>query len=405
MRHRTHLIGPFLCGSASWILANGTVSLIPLYAMERGASATGSGLVLSFDYLCLTLGTATGALLPRGFSHRRALVAVCGVLAAVVCLLVSRTSTLAAFAAASGAAWFLAGSVSTQATLLVGLAAPAEERGRALGTLGMSSGVGSIVGGLGAGWLAGRLGFSAAFQGIGAACVLMILGGLLAVEPQASGAVPAGTQGSVVAVREDRGRWTLPHLVAALGVGFLLLLGADFLISLANATAVLGRALLMRHQGFDKLAINTTQSMSGVVALTLPLMLGWLSDRIGRRWILAGSYLAVSVGLLVLAGAHAFWQFGTFACLIAFLSVTLGVGPAFVLDVVPRENAARAVSLFQSTYWAGNIAGTAVLGLAFQRVGTVAPVVCGALFPALGVLFLFLIKLREGVRPRQASPG
>ncbi|HTZ51359.1 MAG TPA: MFS transporter, partial [Spirochaetia bacterium] len=377
------------CGSASWILANSTVSLIPLYAMERGASAAGGGLVLSFAYLCLTLGTATGALLPREFSHRRFLVAACGVLAAVACLLVSRTTTLATFAAASGASWFLAGSVATQATIMTGLAAPAGERGRALGTVGMTGGLGSVIGGLGAGWLADRCGFASVYQGIAVVCVLMIAGGLLAVE--------APTSTVARATGQARGFPRPRDIVAAFGVGFLLLLSANLLLSLTNASAVLGRALRMNQQGFPKLSINVTQSISGVVSLSLPLVLGWLSDRIGRKWILAGSYLVVSMGLLVLAWSHAFCQFGLFAALIAFLSVSLGIGPAFVLDVVPGRNAARGVSIFQSVFWGGNIAGTALLGLVYQRLGTVVPVIAAALLPVLGIGFLLPVR-RTGAR-------
>ncbi|HET6452102.1 MAG TPA: MFS transporter [Spirochaetia bacterium] len=393
---RNYLVGPFLCGAASWVLANGTVSLIPLYAMERGASTSGSGLVLSFAYLCLTLGTATGALLPRGFSHRRLLVTGYGVLAALVSFLASRTTSLAGFAAAIGGTWFLAGAAATQATILTGMAAPAGQRGRALGTVGMTGGLGSIIGGLGAGWLAQRFGFAAVFQGMTAVSVIMIAGGPLAVEVRGRAdttdmATIAGTPG--------------PRRAAVLGAGFLLLLAANFLVSLTNAAAVLGRSLRMNEMGFPKLTINVTQSMSGVVSLALPLLLGWLSDRVGRRWILAGSYLMVSAGLLVLASAHAFWQFGIYAGMIASLSVSLGIGPAFVLDVVSRENAARSVSLFQSVFWGGNIAGTAVLGLFFQRMGTVTPVLAAAVLPAMSIALLLLIRPRDPGRVRRTASG
>jgi MFS family permease len=396
---RRFLVGPFLCGCACWILANGTVTLLPLYAMERGASPSGGGLFLAFAYLCLALGTATGAVLPKGFHHRRALIMGCGILASLLSLLVSRTTGLVGFAAASGASWFLAGSVVTQATILVGLAAPGGERGTALGILGMTSGVGSILGGLGVGWLAVRFGFSSVFLGISAVCLLMVAGGFLSVEsggplsgplPQASRA-PARAGGSGSPTLTSKGR----QAVVALGFGFFLLLASNLLMSVTNSTAILGRALRMDQYGFSKLTISVTQSMSGVVSLTVPLVLGWLSDKIGRRWILVGSYLVVSAGLLVLASAQAFWQFGLFAVLIGFLSVCLGLGPAFVLDVVPPGSAARGVSLYQTTFWAGNIIGTAALGLAYERLGTTAPVIAASFFPLAGIIFLLLIRRRS----------
>ena len=289
---RRYLVGPFLCGCACWILANGTVTLLPLFAMERGASPSGGGLFLAFAYLCLALGTGTGAVLPRSFHHRRALIIGCGMLASILSLLVSRTTGLVGFAAASGASWFLAGSVATQATILVGLAAPAGERGTALGILGMTSGIGSILGGLGVGWLAVRFGFASVFMGTSGVCLLMVAGGFLSVETG-----PRDSSGPALA---SRGRQAL----VALGVGFFLLLASNLLMSVTNSTAILGRALRMDQFGFSKLTISVTQSMSGAVSLTVPLVLGWLSDRIGRRWIMVSSYLVVSAGLLVLASSR-----------------------------------------------------------------------------------------------------
>jgi len=91
--------------------------------------------------------------------------------------------------------------------------------------------------------------------------------------------------------------------------------------------------------------------------------------------------------------------------MIASLSVSLGIGPAFVLDVVSRENAARSVSLFQSVFWGGNIAGTAVLGLFFQRMGTVTPVLAAAVLPAMSIALLLLIRPRDPGRVRRTASG
>ena len=377
---KKYLVGPFLCAFAAWAVGNGTVALLPLYAIERGASAAGSGLFLAFAFGCLALGTLAPGLLPKRFAHRRALLIASGILWVIVSLLTSRTTTLLAFAAASGAAYFLAGIVFSQATVLAGLAAPAPERGTAMGILGMTNGLGALVGGLGAGWLADRFGFAGVFLGAAAVCLLIVAGGLLSVEsPPAEGEAPAG----------------VPRPVAALGAALILLVASQFLLSVTNSTANLGRSLCMDQQGFSKLAINSTQSVSGAVALCLPLVLGWLSDRVGRKWILVGSYLVSAAGLVVLALSTALWQFYMFAVLNAFLSVPFGVGPAYVMDVVPRESAARGVSIFQTLNWVGNIGGMAAGGLAAQRSGIAVPVLYSALFPVAGVVLLLLIRKRH----------
>jgi MFS family permease len=379
---KKYLAGPFLCSFAAWAVGNGTIALLPLYAIERGASAAGSGLFLAFAFGCLALGTFAPGLLPKRFAQRRVLLAASGALSALLFLLISRTTALLPFVAGSGAAFFLAGIVFSQATVLTGLAAPEQERGTAMGILGMTNGLGALVGGLGAGWLAVRFGFGGVFVGASAVCLLIVAGGLLSLESSPSPeAAPAGS------IRP----------AAALGAALILIVTAQLLLSVTNSTANLGRSLVMDQQGFSKLAINSTQSVSGVVALCLPLALGWLSDRVGRKWILVGSYLVSAVGLVVLALSTTLWQFYLFAALNAFLSVPFGVGPAYVMDVVPRENAARGVSIFQAANWVGNIVGMAAGGLAAQRLGIAAPVLYSALFPVAGVVLLLFI--RQARRP------
>jgi len=151
----------------------------------------------------------------------------------------------------------------------------------------------------------------------------------------------------------------------------------------------------MNSGGFSKSAITLTASIQGLVALCFPLFLGWLSDRIGRRWILIATYLVTSASLVLLAFSRTAWQFYVFAGLSSFISIPFAVGPAYVMDIVPRESAARGVSLFQSMFWAGNIVGMAAGGLAFNKLGTSAPLLFSSLFPIAGVILLLLIRERR----------
>ena len=66
---RQYLVGPFVCTFITWTYGNGTVPLLPLYAVDRGASPAGTGLFLAFLFLCLALGTAAAGLLPKRFAH------------------------------------------------------------------------------------------------------------------------------------------------------------------------------------------------------------------------------------------------------------------------------------------------------------------------------------------------
>jgi MFS family permease len=410
---KKYLLGPFLCTFAVWTVGNGTLALVPLYAMERGASAAGSGLFMAFAFLCLALGTFASGLLPKRFAHRRMLLVTTGVLWVFLFLLNSRTTTLFAFAAGCGASYFLGGIVFAQAAVLTGLAAPTQERGAAFGILGMTNGLGGLVGGVGSGWLADRFGFVGLWEGAAAAAVLIIVGGLLSVEspveqpleslaqpeqPEQPGqparpAQPAQSGGPSLRSNETTNQ--------AAGIALLLLLGVNLFLAFTNSTANLGRSLVMDQHGFSKLTISLTQSVSGMAGLGLSFTLGWLSDKVGRRWVLVGSCALTGAALLVLGFSRLLWQFYAFAALMAFLSVPTAIGPAYLMDVVPRQSAARGVSFFQGVFWAGNIVGLVALGAAFERLGTVAPILYSALFPAAGIVLLLLIRTRR--IPTEAS--
>jgi MFS family permease len=398
---RKYLVGPFLCTLAGWMVGNGTVALLPLYAIERGASPAGSGLMLAFAFGCLALGTFAPSLLPKHSVHRRALLVGSGILWVLLCLLVSRTTTLLPFAAGCGGFYFIGGVVFTQATVLTGLAAPEKERGTAFGIMGMTNGLGSLIGGFGVGWLADRFGFAGVFEGAAVISLLCVVGGLLSVEiPRTASLAEQGavvTAGKEAPTDDGLRPEGFVRPAGALSTGLVLLLIANLLLSVTNSTTNLGRSLMMDQYGFSKLTINLTQSVSGAVGLCISLAVGWLSDRVGRRSVMVGAFLLTSAGLLILRFSQQLWHFYVFSSLTAFISVTMAVGPAYLMDVTPRESTARGVSLFQAAFWVGNIAGMVILGWAFEHLGNAAPILASVLLPLAGIVFL--LSIRKGHVP------
>jgi predicted MFS family arabinose efflux permease len=353
--------------------------------MERGASESMSGLFLAFAFLCLALGTVATGLLPKDFRNRKWLIAASGLLMVGLTWLTSYTTTLMQFAGTIGLTWFLAGVVFSQAATLTGLAADSADRGVAFGILGMSSGFGSLIGGLGVGYLADRLGFAGVFGSLTAFNSLIVIGGLLSVEsPAAPTPAPANSTGA-----------SQPARRATIGGLLVLLLVSQFLLAITNGAGSLGRSIAMSSLGFSKSTITLTVSIQGVVGIGFPLALGWLSDKMGRRGILIAIYLVTSTSLVLLAFSRAAWHFYVSVGLFTFLSFSLSVGPAYVVDIVPREGTAIGVSLFQSMFWAGSIVGMAVSGFAFDRLGTTAPILFSCIFPIAGVILLLLIRERR----------
>ena len=280
---RKYLVGPFIILLAAWTYGAGIVPLLPLYASDLGASKTLSGLSLAFCFACITVGNALPALLPRTFRHRRLLLIACGIPFVVLIGLCGCLTTVIQLTLVTGMAWLLGGVLFSQTATLVGLAAPQRERGTAFGILAVPQSIGTVISGALLGVVVDRLGYKAMFVGLGVFCTLTILGGLLCVEPGAS--PPAEASNEPATNRRP------------IGGLLILLFVAQLLIAVTNGPASLGRPLIMNDAGFSRTAITLTGSVGGLISLGLPLFLGWLSDRLGRRWILVASCIPTAADL------------------------------------------------------------------------------------------------------------
>jgi len=323
----------------------------------------------------------TSGMLPETFRHRKLLLVASGVPFIVLTWLTGRVANVLQLAIVTGVIYLAAGVILSQATVLVGLEAGSEDRGTALGILGMTNGLGGLVGGLGVGYIADLFGYRGVFGSLAVFCILILIGGLVSIEPPAS---------SPSRARVERAAGGGP-----LGGMLIFLLAATVLVAVTIGPGNLGRSLSMNARNFSRSAITLTAAIQGAVSIGFPLLLGWLSDRIGRRWIIVATFLAVSSSLVLLAFSRSLWQFAVFAVLYAFISVPLGIGPAYVVDIVHSRNVAKGVSIFQAMFWVGSITGMAFTGYAFEKLGIPIPVLVSAFFPIVGAILLLFIREKQ----------
>jgi MFS family permease len=126
--------------------------------------------------------------------------------------------------------------------------------------------------------------------------------------------------------------------------------------------------------------------------LPLPLLLGLLSDRVGRKRFLTLCFLSATAGLLGLVFSTSLWHFWITSTLITVSFITGAIGTALVTDIVPQESLGRGLSLFGATNWIGGILGCAGAGYAVQHFGPVSTFVAGALLPLMAVGLLIAIR-------------
>lgn len=372
------LFGLVVCDCIVFTMGNGTLPLLPIYAKVLGASSATEGIYVALAYLCLAIGTVIGGRLSDRLQSRRSLLVLAGALLVPLQALMGLTRNVFQLIATTGLLWLVAGVTLATVGAIAGREADAAQRGKVFGFIGVSAGVGSLVGGLTIGPIVDAWGYPTMFFVLACLTVLIPITALLTVKE---------TQQEPASKLR-----TVPHPASFIGVAILLLLAAQLLGWVANGAGNMGRSISMNELKFSNTAITVTAAIGGLLSLPLPLALGWLSDRIGRKKVLIASYVAGTACLLILSVSQKLWQFWLVAALLSLLAVSMSVGPALVADIVRRERVGTAVSLFQSAQWLGTIVGFVYSGFAFQSLGIRSALAVASIAGVLAIVAALLIR-------------
>jgi MFS family permease len=389
---KKQLTALLLCSIVYWTVGNGIVPLLPVFTESLGADTAMAGYSLSVAYLALAAGAmAAGWLVGRVRSLRRLLV-LSTLLSPPFLFLMGQATNIVQLVICMSLIMFLGGLGIALISILAGYSAGEQERGRVFGALAVTGSVGMLLGGLGAGPATDAWGYPGLFAAGAAFSLLNPLLSLLVEDPPAAAQAGATAAPSPEAVGEKPG----------LGNGFWLLFLAAVVAMAANVASQIGRSLAMNDLGFNATAISSTVAVSGVITLPLPLLAGWLSDRVGRRLILGVSYVAVTLALLVLANAVELWHFWAVIALATVQSVVGGaVTPALGADLAPRPVLGRAMALLSVTTWVGGILGFGATGEAVKRLGLMSTMLLSAALPLVGLVLLAFIRRGEAAKDRE----
>lgn len=384
-----------LCGCNAALYAGlaGVVGLMPVYLARLGAGPGLSGIFLAVAYLALAGGNLVGGRLADRLRRRKPLLILDGSLAAPTAWLLGTATAVAPLLLLIACRWFAMGTAMAMVTILAGLGTPEGKRGATFGLLSLGAGLGLLIGALCSGPIADRWGYPALFAALAMLYALVPLAGLV-VRERESARTPCGAA-------PGAGRRALGDQA------FLFLFAGSILAQAANSVGFLGRTLIMHDLRFNATAITTAVAIGQLATLPLPLLIGRLSDRLGRGPAILLCFLAPAPGLIVLALAVDAWQFWLESALQAVLGVSMAAASALMADVFPKEVLGTALALLNATPWVGIVLGLSGGGLAFGAFGMAPTLLLCALLSLCAAALLLPISAYEhrgaGSARRRAS--
>ena len=301
----------------------GLFPLLPLYATEFGATPATIGYYFALMYVANTVGTMLTGRFTQWLTRRGAYVVV-GALSVPALFLMGRVTAFWQLVVLSAIAWFSGGLNVSLVNVFTGLHADGKRRGASFSLMFLAMPLGSLFGGAIVGRLVDAYGFGVMFDFLTVVWIVVPLIGLLALEDRAQS--PSGSN-----VRSSK-----DAPMAPLGRRFALLMAITFFSSLAIQAGRLGAPLSMQALNFTASEISTATAVGGLVTVPVALLLGALSDRLGRERFLTLSYLLTAVGAAALIGATHVWHFWLAVTLITVsLSTSGALASALPTDRVP----------------------------------------------------------------------
>lgn len=371
----------FLCIIVALSIGNALMALLPVYAVQSGMDSAGTGSYMALAFFALAAGSMSAGWLSRRFQRHKPFLVGIGMINIPVYWLMQSITDFGLLMFAISFVWFLGGISFALTNMLAALSSGETERGKVFGIIALAMGLGTLIGGAISGPIADRWGFSALLAAASVLQVVYVSVALLLKDKKSDS-------------HQENGR---TESRSPLGNTFYLLLAANAIASIAMFVSSLGRPLGMNALQFDATSISSTVAVGSAITLPLPTLVGWLSDRIGRRNLIIACYLAGACGVALLMVSTSLWHFWLSSVLITCMNAGGGLISALVADVVPRRSLATGLSLMSTGGFLAGIIGFAGTGHVIQSVGLSITFMLGATLPLVAILLL--IPIRRVLKP------
>ncbi|HVP04641.1 MAG TPA: MFS transporter [Dehalococcoidia bacterium] len=175
-----------------------------------------------------------------------------------------------------------------------------------------------------------------------------------------------------------------------LGTPFYVFLGISLVFALGNSSDAF---LILRSNNIGLTEAETVSAyvLYNAVYTAASFPAGILSDRVGRRNVIAPGFVIFGLVYLGFAAGGSVWAvWPLFAVYGLYIAATDAVGKAFVVDFAPAAARATALGLYTGATGAMILASSVIAGVLWDEIGPSAPFVFGAAtgFAAAALLFV-----------------
>lgn len=368
----------FLSNFTILFVGMGLFPLLPVYFSRFGAPQGMIGVFFAVIYAANAAGPLTVGWL-SGRLSRRGLFIAAGLLGIPALLLLGQAQALWQVIVLTAVVWYCGGVDIALVSVFTGFHTSGTNRGRSFSLVSLSIPLGSLLGGATIGYLVSKHGFSPMFVTLSAIWMVLPALGLFAIRDRQQSVKTSATN---MAVKGN----------ARLGSRFYLLLVVALLSSVAINMGRLGNSLSMKNLDFSAGSIASSATISGLIAIPATLLIGYLSDRFGRRHFLAMTCLLASGAALSLSFASQLWQFWLVASLVLVAFCINGaMSSALAADFLPNSQLSRGLSWVNTASSTGSILSFVSTGYLMEWIGPRTLFLGAALLPILAAALLELV--------------
>ena len=172
------------------------------------------------------------------------------------------------------------------------------------------------------------------------------------------------------------------------------------LVALGSTSVILFTIPYLEDEGFSRTTGALSITAMGVVGVAGTLGLGWLSDHMERRTLLAFSYLMQGAGIAVLAFITSAWQLAPFALLFGLGGrASAAVVASLLADYFGRANTGKVQGVLVSMIAAGGALGPIAGAMVRDSLDSYTPIFAGySEATAIAVLAVLLARRPQMLR-------